>query len=121
MSLTQQNKVDLVAVLPGSRRVVLVAYDGGEILDPHLREQALQKKLTGYLQFVVSGQFARTYSQFLDRDLSILVVCLNSPTEGMTRIKGIRDHGCQEIFLPVEITTDEEFRASLTNFNGNAR
>jgi hypothetical protein len=33
MSLAQQNKVDLVTVLPGSPRVVLVAYDGGEVPD----------------------------------------------------------------------------------------
>jgi hypothetical protein len=63
MSLAQQNKLDLVTVLPGNPRVVLVAYDGGEVSDPQLREQALQKKLMAYLQFVISGQFARTYSQ----------------------------------------------------------
>jgi len=113
MSLAQVNKVDLVTVLPGNPRVVLVAYDGGEIPDPQLREQALQKKLMAYLQFIISGQFARTYSQFLDRDLSILVVCANTPTDGMERIKGIRDHAHSETFLPVEITTDADFRASL--------
>lgn len=113
MSLAQQNKVDLVTVLPGSPRVVLVAYDGGEVPDPRLREEALQKKLMAYLQFVVSGQFGRTYSQFLDRDLGIVVVCVNVPTEGMTKVKGIRDHAHPETFLPVEIMTDAEFQASL--------
>jgi hypothetical protein len=49
----------------------------------------------------------------LDRDLGILVVCVNAPTEGMTKIKGIRDHAHPETFLPVEITTDADFRASL--------
>ena len=113
MSLTQQNKVDLVTVLRGNPQAVLVAYDAGEVPDPQLREQALQTKLMAYLQFVISGQFARTYPQFLDRELGIMVVCVNAPTEGMKEIKGIRDHAHPENFLPVEITTDAEFRASL--------
>jgi hypothetical protein len=113
MSLAQSNKVDLVTVLPGNPRVVLIAYDGGELLDSQAREQALQEKLIAYLQFFISGQFARTYSQFLDRDVCILVVCLQPPTAGMMKIKGIRDHVHPETFLPVEIITDAEFRTCL--------
>jgi hypothetical protein len=117
MSLAQQDKVDLVTVLPGNPRVVLVAYDGGEVPDPQERAQALQKKLMSYLQFVISGQFARTYSQFLDRDICIMIVCLRPPTEEMTKIKGIRDHAHSETFLPVEIITDAEFREGLAQTN----
>jgi len=113
MGLDRPDKMDLVAVLPRNPRVVLVAYDGGEIPDPQQREQALQKKLVAYLQFVISGQFARAYPKYLDRELCILVVCANAPTEGMTKIEGIRDHVHPETFLPVEITTDAEFQASL--------
>jgi len=113
MGLDRPDKVDLVAVLPRSPRVVLVAYDGGEVPEPDQREQALQKKLAAYLQFVISGQFARAYPKHLDRDLGIMVVCVNAPTEGMMKIQGIRDHAHPETFLPIEITTDAEFRASL--------
>jgi hypothetical protein len=113
MGLDRPDKVDLVAVLPRNPRVVLVAYDGGEVSDPHEREQALQKKLAAYLQFVISGQFARSYPKYLDRDLGIMVVCVNAPTGGMTKIEGIRDHAHPETFLPVEIATDAEFQALL--------
>jgi hypothetical protein len=113
MSLADVNKVDLVAVLPGNPRVVLVARDDGEVPDPNQREEALQRKLSSYLQFVISGQFARTYPQFADREIAIAVVCLNAPTEGMMKIKGIQDHARPETFLPVEISTEAELRASL--------
>jgi hypothetical protein len=115
MSLDRPEKVDLVAVLPRNPRVVLVVYDGGEVPEPHQREQALERKLAAYLQFVISGQFARAYPNYLDREVGIVVVCANAPTEGMTRIEGIRDHSHPETFLPVEITTDAEFQASLKN------
>jgi hypothetical protein len=113
MSLAQHDRIDLVTLLPNSPRIALIAYDGGEVPDAQSREDALQKKLVTYLQFVVSGQFARTYAQFLDRELCILVVCSNPPTAGMKKIEGIRDHAHSETFLPVEVISDAEFRERL--------
>ena len=113
MSLADENKVDLVTVLRGNPRVVLIVRDYGEVPDPKQREEALQRKLSAYLQFVVSGQFARIYPKFADREIAIAVICLNAPTAGMMKIKGIQDHERSETFIPVEISTDEEFRASL--------
>lgn len=113
MSLAQHDVIDLVSLLPGNPRIALIAYDGGEVPDTASREDALQKKLVTYLQFVVSGQFARTYPQFLDREPCILIVCLNPPTDGMKKIEGIRDHAHSETFLSVEVIADAEFRARL--------
>ena len=85
----------------------MVAYDGGEVPDTLEREEALQKKLATYLEFVASGQFLQTYPQYSD-----LGVCLNPPTEGMKKIHGIRDHDRHETFLTVTVTSDAEFRAA---------
>jgi hypothetical protein len=113
MSVVQQDTIDLVTILPGDPRVVLVAYDGGEVPDPPLREQALQGKLSSYLQFVISGQFARNYPKFLDRELCVLVVCTNPPSEGMSKIKGIRNHARPNTFIPVEVMTHADFEVLL--------
>ncbi len=88
----------------------LVAYDGGEIPDALEREDALQKKLATYLDFVASGQFLQTYPQYSDLGVDILIVCLYPPTDGMKKIHGIRDHDRHETFLTVTITSDAEFR-----------
>ena len=113
MSLVNTDVIDIVTLVPGKTRVALVIVDDGLLPDDQSREQALQKKLTSYLQFVVSGQFARTYPDLLDRDLLISVVCTNRPSDEMRKIKGIRDHVHPETFLPVEVGTETEFRARL--------
>lgn len=113
MSLVQQDTIDLVTILPGDPRVVLLAYDGGEVPDPPLREQALQRKLSSYLQFVISGQFARNYPELLDRELCVVVLCTNPPSEGMSRIKGIRNHTQPDTFIPVEVMTHADFEVLL--------
>jgi hypothetical protein len=114
MSLLKPDHVDLVTLLPGApARVALIAYDGGEISDAEAREKALQKKLIAYLQFVVSGQFATAYPQFLDREPCIRVVCAHPPTEKMKDIDGIRDPAHPETLLSVEVTTDAAFREVL--------
>ena len=117
MSLAKTDSVDVVALLPGKETVALIAYDGGEVPLDLEREQALQKKLTAYLDFVVSGQFNRTYPEHAARKLVIQVVCVNLPTEGMKKIQGIRDHDRPEIFIPVEVQTDSEYRAALARSN----
>ena len=114
MSLLKPDHVELVTLLPGApARVALIAYDGGEISDAEAREKALQKKLIAYLQFVVSGQFATAYPQFLDREPCIRVVCAHPPTEKMKDIDGIRDPAHPETLLSVEVTTDAAFREVL--------
>jgi hypothetical protein len=113
VTLVKSDSVDIVFLAPDKKKVSLVAYDGGEVPDPVEREDALQKKLRTYLDFVASGQFLKTYPQHSDLGVDIMVVCLNPPTEGMKKIQGIRDHDRPETFLPVSVITDAEFRASL--------
>ena len=113
MSLADHQKVDLVMEWPGHRRVVLIATDNGEVPDPTQREDALRRKLSAYLQFVTSGQFARANPNLADREIAIAVVCANAPTDGMMNITGIQDRERPETFIPVEISTVAEFRASL--------
>ena len=113
MSIAEQDKVDLICILPGSPRVVLVAYDSFELGDSRLREEWLQNKLVAYLRFTISGQCYRLYPQFQGRDTCILVVCREQPTDRMIHIKGIRDQLHPEIFISVEFMTDPEFRRSL--------
>jgi len=117
MSLAKTDSVDIVAVLPGKETVALIACDGGEVPQDLEREQALQKKLIAYLDFVVSGQFNRTYPEHAARKVVIQVVCVNPPTEGMRKVQGIRDHDRPEIFIPVEVQTDREYRAAMTQSN----
>ena len=109
MSITKCDTIDLVTILPGDERIALVAFDEGAIPDTKSRELALQKKLVTYLRFIVSGQLARSFSQFCDRDLHIIVVCSTPPTEGMMSIEGIRDHAHSETFIPVEVIEEAEF------------
>jgi hypothetical protein len=113
MSLENLAVIDLIVLSLDKKKVSLVVYDGGEIPVPAEREQALQKKLRTYLEFVASGRFLNDYPEHADRGVCALVVCLNPPTEGMNAIEGIRDHDRPETFLSVEITTDAEFRASF--------
>lgn len=113
MSLEKPEVIDVIFLSPDKKKVSLVVYDGGEVPAPAEREQALQKKLHTYLEFVASGQFLKTYPEHADRGVTALVVCLNPPTEGMKKIEGIRDHDRPETFLPVEVTTDAAFRAAF--------
>ncbi len=113
MTLVKPDSIDIVFLAPDKKKVSLVAYDGGEVPDPADREEALQKKLRSYLEFVASGQFLKTYPQHSDLGVDIMVVCLNPPTEGMKKIQGIRDHDRPETFLSVAVITDAEFRATL--------
>ena len=116
MSLANPDVIDLVTLVPGKQKVALVAVDDGLLPDAHSREQALHKKLTCYLQFVVSGEFAKLYPDFVDRDIFISVLCMSSPSDEMRTIRGIRDRAHPETFLPVEIATESEFRARLKGF-----
>ena len=113
MTLAKTGSIDIVFLAPDKKKVSLVAYDGGEVSDPAEREDALQKKLQCYLQFVASGQFFRTYPEHSDLGVDIMVVCLNPPTDGMAKIKGIGDHDRPETFLSVTVIGDAEFRAAL--------
>ena len=113
MTLVKSDSIDIVFLAPDKKKMSLVAYDGGEVPDPVEREEALQKKLRSYLEFVASGQFLQTYPQHSDLGVDIMVVCLHPPTEGMKKIKGIRDHDRHETFLSVTVTSDAEFRAAL--------
>ena len=117
MSPAKIDSIDLVALLPGKETVALIAYDGGEVPQDSEGELAMQKKIHGYLDFIVSGQFARTYPEDKKKRLVIQVVCQNPPTEGMKKVQGIRDHGRLETFITVEVKTDTEFKAALTAAN----
>jgi len=59
MSVSETDKVDIVATRPGSRSVVLVVADHLQWndLDRHLL--ALQAKLNTYISFIESGQILR--------------------------------------------------------------
>jgi hypothetical protein len=113
MTLVKSDSIDIVFLAPDKKKVSLVAYDGGEVPDATDREEALQKKLRSYLEFVASGQFLQTYPQYSDIGVDIMVVCLNPPTESMKKIQGIRDHDRPETFLTVTVITDAEFRSTL--------
>jgi hypothetical protein len=113
MSLSKSTVIDLVTILPRSSRVTLVIDDSDTMPDAVARENALMAKLDTYLKFVVSGQFARLYPDYLDRDLCIILVCVEAPTDRMRSIKGIRDHAHPETFLPIEVVSSDEFRAAL--------
>ena len=113
MSLTKTDVIDLVVLTPDKKRVALIAFDDGQLIEGADREAALQTKLVSYLQFVVSGQFLQIYPEHADRGVCVKVVCMIPPTEGMMKIEGIRDRERPESFLPVEVTTDAEFRSGF--------
>ena len=87
MTLVKWDSIDIVFLAPDRSKVSLVAYDGGEVPEPAEREEALQKKLRTYLEFVASGQFLKMYPQHSDLGVDIIVVCLQPPTDGMNKIE----------------------------------
>ena len=113
MSLAKSDVIDLVILMPDKQNVALIAFDDGELPGSETRERAFQKKLIAYLQFVATGQFIDSYPEHADRGVRITVVCMSPPTDEMRRIELIREHDKPETFLPVEVLSDAEFRASL--------
>ena len=108
MSLAKSDTIDLIALTPDKQRVALVICDVGDIPDGASREHALQRKLQTYVQFVSSGQFLASYPEHGDRGVFIVVSCAVPPTNGMRMIQGVRDHECPEVFLPVEVTPEDD-------------
>ncbi|MDQ0468255.1 DUF6572 domain-containing protein [Labrys wisconsinensis] len=112
MSLSDFTSIDLITRLPGvSSRVGLVIYDNGDIADDAERESALRRKLSAYLLFVVSGQFAKAYPSVADCELSAEVVCATPPTEAMKQMEAVHAPGIPDFVLPVNVTEDAAFRA----------
>ena len=114
MSLTDTTTIDLITRLPGEpTRVALLIYDNGEIADDRERENALEKKLASYLMFVESGQFAEAYSAWAEAEISVEVVCSVAPTEGMKLIEGMYGSERSDLFMPINVAEEAEFRAKL--------
>ncbi len=114
MSLSNSAAIDLVSMLPGEPgRSMLIIYDNGEITDGSERERAFKKKLSPYVLFVRSGQFSDVYPGLSDAVLSIEVVCSLPPTEGMKSIAGMHSRGVSNLFLPVNISEEVEFRRKM--------
>lgn len=122
MSLADITTIDLVARLPGEpARAALVIYDNGEIADDRERENALQRKLASYLLFVESGQFAEVYSALAGAKVSVEVVCSVAPTDGMKLIEGVHGSERSDLFMPVNVTEEAEFRERWGFSNAKAR
>lgn len=82
MSIAETNKIDIVATRPDSSVVKLVITDhlGWEDFESHAR--LLQAKVNRYLEFVESGQLARTQARKIPdgADLHIALVLQHPPT-----------------------------------------
>lgn len=114
MSLIDVANIDMVIRLPGEPlRAALIIYDGGEIVSELEREQALQSKLAAYLMFVETGQFAEAYSALADAEISVEVVCSVAPSDGMRLIGGTRGSERSDLFMPVNVSEEAEFREKL--------
>lgn len=109
MSLARLDSIDIVMHLPNSPRMALIAVDGGEVPESPAREDALAKKLAAYLQYVISGQYAKDHPQHLDKEVCILVMCTQPPTEGMKQISQIGDRRHPETYLSVAVFGEAEF------------
>ncbi|BGE88010.1 MULTISPECIES: DUF6572 domain-containing protein [Methylosinus] len=122
MSLTDFASIDLVARVPGDpRRVMLLIYDKGEYADDIERECALQRKLSAYLLFVETGQFAETYPALANAKLSVEVVCLIAPTARMKLIESVHSANHSGFFLPVNVSEEAEFRSKWGLSEAKAR
>jgi|GEM_PF-3529950 len=113
MSLRDFETVDIVMRVPGSTaHAALIAYDTEDVPDEAEREALLGRKLAYYLEFVHSGRFRNAYPELAKHLLSIEVVCLFPPTNGMRQIESIggREGKCS---IPVNVTTDQEFRSRM--------
>ena len=113
MSLRDIDSIDIVMRMPGADvRAALIVYDTGDVADPRDREALLQKKLASYLEFVRSGQFGKSNPELAGHPISIEVICSLPPTDAMRQIQNVSDRS-GEHSLPVNVTSDQEFRARL--------
>ena len=119
MSLSKSQVVDRVVLAPDKGRVVLVAIDDGDIPSPGAREKALDEKLRAYLEFYLTKQHQKLAPDHAHLPVEIIVVCTTAPTDGMARVKGIRDHNRPDTFLPVDVTTVQGFKLALSKPSAN--
>lgn len=91
MPLEDPNVIDIVAEADG--KVVLIITDSGLTSDPEKRYALLTRKLGGYLQAIVSGEFREQYPHHSTADFVIEVACATPPTPQMEAITRIAPPG----------------------------
>jgi hypothetical protein len=105
MGLTNPESVDLIVKMPNAERgVALIIADDGSIADETSRETALRRKLATYMHFIASGQLVEHCPE--DRGAAVtIVVCSQTPTEGMLQIEAVRNPASPDVAIPVEVIT----------------
>lgn len=83
MSITETNKLDIVAVRPDSSIVKLVIADHLDWDDFEAHARLLQDKVNTYLEFVASGQLARMQTPKLPEspEVRISLVLQHTPSK----------------------------------------
>jgi hypothetical protein len=119
MSLSKSQVIDRVILSPDKGRIILLAIDDGEIAEPGAREAAFTDKLQTYLEFYVSKQYLKTAPDHARLPVEIVAVCTTPPTGEMMKIKGTRDHDRPDTFLPVIVTTVQNFKAAISRPTAN--
>jgi len=94
MSLRDATKIDLI--LSGTdHALTLVIVDGGQIVDPTKRYDALLLKLGHYIAFITSPDFTRDYPRTALDKVSIVVHYYTKPSAKMLQITAVMPKGSE--------------------------
>jgi hypothetical protein len=100
MPLEDVKSID-IALTDAAGNPQLVITDSGQTRDPEQRLQLLLAKLTTYLRYIFSEEFAKEHPQSKPQSVSIKVMCALPPTDKMRNISRVRHPQHKEWAIPV--------------------
>lgn len=78
MAIEAWDTIDTVIYNSETNVVSLVLMHAGEWDDESLMLELLKVKISNYLHFVSSGQFAESYPQYVNNEIGLLLECTRS-------------------------------------------
>ena len=106
MPLEDPDTIDLMATTTDGKPLLVIT-DAGLSRSDEERFEKLVAKLTSYVTFVMSEDFASRFPESRPSDATIEVVCADPPTEQMTKIGSIAPRGDQINRITVRYTHRE--------------
>lgn len=101
MTIEEPGKIDIIAETPNGG-LDMIAVDPGLITNPNKRFQAILQKLSNYLAYVVSDQFAQDYPKVKRSQVAFRVTCAKPPTAKMQEIGVMKHRDFPELAIDVE-------------------
>jgi hypothetical protein len=106
MGLEHPGVIDFLAFDATSGHVLLVMFEKRPWHEPNLQLFQLQEKLNAYLSFILDGEMADAYPQFVDKPIVLRLECSEPPADQMLEfLQIVHDQtALQGISFEVEVT-----------------